>query len=144
MQCVQEDAGVRVDAETNHLGFDVLPLFIIILFSVKVGLNVGIFIAVKFISVQRIIIKATIVLQQALIIIKQIVTALLIINKVNEMNYSQISKHKNDLIAQQNSLYYKSKYLLILTDQQNFKMQEALISFLIILCYGLIHRRKFC
>lgn len=143
MQCVQEDAGVRVDAETNHLGFDVLPLFIIILFSVKVGLNVGIFIAVKFISVQRIIIKATII-HQALIIIKQIVTALLIINKVNEMNYSQISKHKNDLIAQQNSLYYKSKYLLILTDQQNFKMQEALISFLIILYYGLIHRRKFC
>ena len=132
-----------MDAETNHLGFDVLPLFIIILFSVKVGLNVGIFIAVKFISVQRIIIKATII-HQALIIIKQIVTALLIINKVNEMNYSQISKHKNDLIAQQNSLYYKSKYLLILTDQQNFKMQEALISFLIILCYGLIHRRKFC
>ena len=143
MQCVQEDADVRVDAETNHLGFDVLPLFIIILFSVKVGLNVGIFIAVKFISVQRIIIKATII-HQALIIIKQIVTALLIINKVNEMNYSQISKHKNDLIAQQNSLYYKSKYLLILTDQQNFKMQEALISFLIILYYGLIHRRKFC
>ena len=132
-----------MDAETNHLGFDVLPLFIIILFSVKVGLNVGIFIAVKFISVQRIIIKATII-HQALIIIKQIVTALLIINKVNEMNYSQISKHKNDLIAQQNSLYYKSKYLLILTDQQNFKMQEALISFLIILYYGLIHRRKFC
>lgn len=143
MQCVQEDAGVRVDAETNHLGFDVLPLFIIILFSVKVDPNVGIFIAVKFTSVQRVI-KATIVLQQALITIKQIVTALLIINKLNEMNYSQIFKGKNDLIAQQNSLYYKSKYLLILTDQQNFKMQEALISFLIILYYGLIHRRKFC
>ena len=133
-----------MDAETNHLGFDVLPLFIIILFSVKVNPNLGKLITVKFISVQGIIIKATIVLQQALIIIKQIVTALLIINKLNEMNYSQILKGKNDLIAQQNSLYYKSKYLLILTDQQNFKMQEALISFLIILYYGLIHRRKFC